>query len=193
MKAMDGCWPVKSDPTQCLICEAAQQHHLHSVGCSNEDIEHYCGNREPAKAAGSCIRTHNLSGTTACGPKPGVDNTAYPFAQLCMTNEQMRNYSKTDRWLECIASHFLRLFFLMCGCDPRSPALLFPLPSFAPPLFLSAHARARACIRACLLARPYVALIWQRGWWPMSACCCVLIILHHASGQPYYPDAALEP
>ena len=40
----------------------------------------------------ACVRTHNLSGTGACGPSPGKDNTAYPFAQLCMSNDEMRQY-----------------------------------------------------------------------------------------------------
>ena len=66
---------------------------LHKPQLKDDDSpchEHHHHGRHADAAA--CVRTHNLSGTTACGPAPGKDNTAYPFAQLCMSNPAMRQY-----------------------------------------------------------------------------------------------------
>eukprot|EP01048_Picozoa_sp_COSAG05_P010693 COSAG05_NODE_957_length_6426_cov_16.557768_6_plen_227_part_00 len=41
-RALQGCWPVKSDHTKCRACESTQQGALHMAGCTEGDIAHYC-------------------------------------------------------------------------------------------------------------------------------------------------------
>ena len=38
-----GCWPVQNDTQKCSACEVRQQNHLHAAGCTEADIEAYCG------------------------------------------------------------------------------------------------------------------------------------------------------
>ena len=41
-RALQGCWPVKADQTKCRACESRQQGVLHTAGCTEDDIAHYC-------------------------------------------------------------------------------------------------------------------------------------------------------
>lgn len=41
--ALAGCWPVRDKLTKCRLCEGKQQHHLRVAGCTEQDIQLYCG------------------------------------------------------------------------------------------------------------------------------------------------------
>ena len=42
-EALAGCWPVRANQSRCKLCEGRQQSTLHTAGCTQADIDQYCG------------------------------------------------------------------------------------------------------------------------------------------------------